>query len=81
VRERPILGRVDTHEHDQLGIEALIPVKVAQQKLGVSLGTMWRYINRGDIATVRVGGRVMIEPSALRAYIDARRERRGASCE
>jgi len=55
-------------------LEALLSVPDAADVLGVSPVTTRRLIRSGDLPSVRVGDRVLIEPSAVRAFIDAHRE-------
>lgn len=42
---------------------------------GISRVTLWRMIRRGEIATVQVGRRPMVEPDELRRFIDENRGR------
>lgn len=41
-------------------------VEEAGRALGVSRSTVWRRIQRGELATVRRGGRRLVQASALR---------------
>ena len=47
-------------------IKELISVSSAGEELGVSLSTMWRMIRRGELQTVRIGGRRLVRRSDLR---------------
>ena len=51
---------------------SLLSVNEACQVLGVSVSTVWRMIRRGDLASVRVGGRRLIPEDALEARVRAR---------
>ena len=51
---------------------SLITIEEAGRALGVSRSTVWRLIQRGDLPTVRRGGRRLVEASGLR--MRARRE-------
>jgi excisionase family DNA binding protein len=39
------------------GMQSLLSVEEASRRLGVSLSTVWRRIRRGELASVRKGGR------------------------
>jgi excisionase family DNA binding protein len=45
---------------------ALVTVEEAGRTLGVSRSTIWRLIQRGELPTVRRGGRRLVQASALR---------------
>ncbi len=55
----------------------------AGEILGVSRMTMYRLVGRGDLPVVRIGDRPLVEPAAIRAFIEARRtpRRRGPAGE
>lgn len=46
--------------------DGLVSVDEAVKALGVSRSTVWRLIKRGELPTVRRGGRRFIQASALR---------------
>jgi len=46
--------------------ESLITIDEAGRALGVSRSTVWRLIQRGELPTVRRGGRRLVQASALR---------------
>ena len=52
----------------------VVTVEEAGRALGVSRSTVWRLIQRGELATVRRGGRRLVQAAALR-----RRATRGAA--
>lgn len=54
--------------------QALITVEEAGRALGVSRSTVWRLIQRGDIPSVRRGGRRLVPADAAR-----KRPRRAAA--
>jgi excisionase family DNA binding protein len=49
--------------------EDLVTVEEAGRALGVSRATVWRLIQRGDLPTVRRGGRRLVPASALKKGI------------
>jgi excisionase family DNA binding protein len=53
---------------------AMITVDEAGRTLGVSRSTVWRLIQRGDLPSVRRGGRRLVPASA----VETRTRRRGA---
>lgn len=46
--------------------QAFMTVEEAGRALGVSRSTVWRLIQRGELATIRRGGRRMVQATALR---------------
>jgi excisionase family DNA binding protein len=46
--------------------QALVTVEEAGRALGVSRSTIWRLIQRGELPTVRRGGRRLVQATALR---------------
>lgn len=57
-------------------VEKLFSIREAADVLGISRGQLYRLIGAGDLTIVKVGGRTLMTPEDLRAYIDAHRERR-----
>jgi excisionase family DNA binding protein len=57
-------------------LEPLYSLSEARQILGISRTSIYRLIERGDLAVVELGGRRLVEPEALRKLIDSRRRRR-----
>jgi excisionase family DNA binding protein len=53
----------------------MVTVEEAGRTLGVSRSTVWRLIQRGDLPSVRRGGRRLVPASAIRTR--ARRRRTG----
>jgi excisionase family DNA binding protein len=53
----------------------MITVNEAGQALGVSRATIWRLIRRGDLPSIRRGGRRLVPSTAIRTR--ARRSRSG----
>ncbi len=51
---------------------SLLSVAEAGESLGVSVSTVWRMIRRGDLASVRLGGRRLIPEDALEARVRVR---------
>ena len=54
-------------------IERLLSRVEARTILGVSSATFARMIARGDLPIVEVGGRTMLDPADIRAFIEARK--------
>ena len=46
--------------------QTLMTVEETGRALGVSRSTVWRLIQRGELRTVRVAGRRMVQASAIR---------------
>ena len=55
-------------------LEPLLSVREARQILGVSGPTIYRLMGDGQLPSVLVGGRRLIEPAELRRFIEARRQ-------
>jgi excisionase family DNA binding protein len=53
----------------------MVTVEEAGRRLGVSRSTVWRLIQRGDLPSVRRGGRRLVPASAIRTR--ARRRQTG----
>ena len=53
---------------------ALLSVSEAGESLGVSVSTVWRLIRRGDLASVRQGGRRLIPADKLEARVRVRQD-------
>jgi excisionase family DNA binding protein len=51
----------------------LITVEEARRTLGVSRSTVWRLIQRGDLPSVRRGGRRLVPASAIQTRARRRR--------
>lgn len=56
--------------------QALFTVGQTAKLLGVGRRTVWRLIADGEIATIRIGRRVLVRPEDLDAFIVAHRSRR-----
>lgn len=52
---------------------AMITVDEAGRALGVSRATVWRLIRRGDLPSIRRGGRRLVPASAIRTRTGRRR--------
>jgi excisionase family DNA binding protein len=48
--------------------EALVTVEEVGRALGVSRSTVWRLIQRGELPSVRRGGRRLVQATALRKH-------------
>jgi excisionase family DNA binding protein len=54
----------------------LIPVTEAARRLSISLRSIWKLVERGDLSVIRVTPRrVAIDEADLAAYVSSRRER------
>jgi excisionase family DNA binding protein len=71
-----IRADVDPTEHPAALLEPLVSRGEAQRILGIGRSTMTRIIERGELRTVRIGARRLIDPASLRAFIDERRDSR-----
>lgn len=58
-------------------LEPLLSIEAASELLGISQSGVYRLLRGGELPCVKVGGRTLIEPGAIREFIVARR--RGAS--
>jgi excisionase family DNA binding protein len=57
----------------------LVGVPDAAEAIGLSPWTIRQYVRRGKIRAVRIGRRVLIEPSELQRLIDEGRAKGGAN--
>lgn len=51
--------------------QALRSVDEAASHMGLSRATLWRIIQRGDLARVRIGSRTLIRQCDIDAFIDS----------
>lgn len=56
------------------GIEPLLSVREVAAVLGLSRATVYRLIDERELVCVRLDGRRLVEPEALRAFIAGRRQ-------
>ena len=56
------------------GLEPLMSIEDVARLLRVSESSVYRLVRSGALARVKVGGRTLFEPTAVRAFIDACRE-------
>lgn len=70
------MGKIATTDHppEAHSGPALLNVSEAGESLGVSVSTVWRMIRRGDLASVRQGGRRLIPADKLQARVRARQD-------
>ena len=47
-------------------VDEMLTVEDAGRRLGVSRSTVWRLIQRGDLTSIRQGGRRFVRASAIR---------------
>jgi excisionase family DNA binding protein len=53
-----------------LGVERLLTYRETARLLGVTERTVWSMVDRGELAAVRFGRSVRVDPRDLRAFID-----------
>jgi excisionase family DNA binding protein len=53
--------------------DALLTIEEAGRALGISRATVWRMIQRGDLPSVRRGGRRLVQATAVRTRTRQRR--------
>jgi excisionase family DNA binding protein len=63
----------DSDRQSLAGLEPLLSVAEARAVLRISESGVYRLLRRGELAAVKVGGRTLIEPAAIRRFIAARR--------
>jgi excisionase family DNA binding protein len=68
----PPVGGVHLPESNAVARVAFSPREVAEM-LGIAPSTLYRYINAGEIPSLKVGGRRFISMSAVNAFVDASR--------
>lgn len=54
-------------------LEPLLSIEAASKLLGISQSGIYRLLRGGELPCVKVGGRTLIEPGAIREFIAARR--------
>jgi excisionase family DNA binding protein len=59
--------------------QLLVGVPKAAEAIGLSPWTIRQYVRRGKIRAIRIGRRVLIEPSELQRLIDEGRAKGGAN--
>jgi excisionase family DNA binding protein len=55
-------------------LEGLLTIGEVAALLGVSRGTVYTLLRRGELAQIRVGERARFEPSTIREYLERHRE-------
>jgi excisionase family DNA binding protein len=55
-------------------VEPLLSTQEAAGILGVSLRTVLRLLDDRELARVRIGRRVLVDPQSIRAYLERQRE-------
>jgi excisionase family DNA binding protein len=63
----------DNTQHHEADDELLTPAEVAQ-KLRVDIAWVYKAVETKRLAIIRIGRYIRIEASALRRYLDQRRE-------
>ena len=54
-------------------LEPLLSVEEVCELLRISESGVYRFLRRGELASVKVGGRTLFEPEVIREFIAARR--------
>lgn len=63
----------DGQRHPEHGLEPLLGINDIVELLRISESGVYRLVRRGELTSVKVGGRTRFEPSAVRAFIAAKR--------
>ena len=58
-------------------MEALLNIEQAAEKLGLSPWTLRLYIGQKKLSVVRLGRRVLLEPSEIERYVAENRDNNG----
>jgi len=58
----------------QRPVEALLSTRETARRLNVSLRTVLRLLDAGQLARVRIGRRVLVDPQSIRDYVERQRE-------
>ncbi len=59
----------DIHSERVSGLEPLLSIDEVAQFLRVSESSVYRLVRTGDLARVKVGGRTLFEPEAVRDFL------------
>jgi excisionase family DNA binding protein len=51
----------------------LLSIPEAAHQVGLSRASLYRAVNRGDLALVKIGGRTLVHPDDLQALVSANR--------
>lgn len=63
------------HTHSEPSpVGPLRSIQWVAEYLGVDRSSVRRYIDRGDLQTIKIGGRRLVAESDLRAFVEAHRE-------
>jgi excisionase family DNA binding protein len=57
-------------------LEPLLTVPEAARLLGISKALTWRLSATGELPTVKIAGRRLVEPDSIRDFLDAHRHRK-----
>ncbi len=66
------MGKAAVRKPERQSEPSLVSVDEAGASLGVSASTVWRMIRRGDLDSVRMGGRRLIPEDALQVRMQRR---------
>jgi len=55
-------------------VEPLLSTQETARTLNVSLRTVLRLLDAGQLARVRIGRRVLVDPQSIRDYVERQRE-------
>lgn len=55
-------------------MKKLLNVPQAAEILNVSKRMVWRLIKEGELRSVRIGGRILVDPEDLREFIESNKQ-------
>lgn len=64
----------DTDRRERAEMEPLLSVDSVASLLGISERGVYRLISRGELVSLKIGGRTRIQPADLRTFIAAQRQ-------
>lgn len=66
-------GRIE-RSHSRHNAEPLLSVPEAAARLGIGKRSVWRMLDTGELPSIRLGRRRLIDPRDLASLIERRRE-------
>ena len=60
-------------------MSTLLDVKAVSGRLGISERKLWELTNRGEVACVRIGRRVLYDPVDVEAFVQKQKGKRRGS--
>jgi len=77
--ELPCPAVTPTASNRQHGIEPLLSIEEVSQVLHISERGIYRLVNSGELARVKVGQRTLFDPADIRRFIESRRDASGTT--